>query len=140
MVLIGKGELPEVAYQGMNEVHGREIELLNRLYRGLKEGLSFEELDELFNAFLKDVEEHFSYEEDLMRKSFFFAYDCHFGEHKRVREELSNLKEKWERGKDPQVLIDYFEKTFKPWIFEHVTTMDTVTAEWVSRVLGGVAV
>lgn len=140
MVLIDAKELPKVDYQGMNRVHEKEIEILNKLFQALENGAPFEELDSLFKEFLKDVEEHFSYEENLMRKSFFFAYDCHFGEHNRVRQELSDLKEKWEREKTPQILKDYLEKVFRPWIFEHVETMDTVTASWVSRVLGGAAV
>ena len=71
MVLIDKRELPLVPYQGMNMVHERELEILNRLYRALEENRSDAEIDQLLNEFLKDVEEHFSYEEDLMRKAHF---------------------------------------------------------------------
>ena len=138
MVLIDKRELPLVPYQGMNLVHERELEILNRLYRALEENRSDAEIDQLLNEFLKDVEEHFSYEEDLMRKAHFFAYECHHGEHNRVREEFHSVKENWEKTRDRQELKRHFEEVFKPWISEHILTMDTVTAQWLMRVIGGI--
>ena len=140
MALIRKEELPKVAYHGMNLVHEKELDILNDLYDALKEGRSFEEIDKLLSEFIRDVEEHFSYENDLMKKSYFFAYECHSGEHKRVLEELYNLRELWKRERRPEILIDYLENVFKPWIGEHIMTMDTVTAEWLVRVMGGAPV
>ena len=138
MVLISFEELPLVPYQGMNLVHKRELEILNKLYGAISEGRSDSEIDQLLDEFLKDVEEHFSYEEDLMRKAHFFAYECHHGEHNRVREELRSVKENWEKTRDREKLKKYFEQVFKPWISEHILTMDTVTAQWLMRVMGGI--
>ena len=140
MVLIDERELPRVPYQGMNMVHERELKILNRLYAALEEGKEESVIDELLDEFIRDVEEHFSYEEDLMRKSHFFAYECHHGEHNRVREELRAVKERWQKNRDIKELKDYFEKVFKPWISEHILTMDTVTAQWLARVMGGIGV
>ena len=139
MELLKEQELPLVPYQGMNLVHRRELEIVNRLYRALVEG-GEEEVDQLLNEFIRDVEEHFSYEEDLMRKSRFFAYECHHGEHNRVREELRSVKEKWEKERNREELKKYLEEVFKPWISEHILTMDTVTAQWLMRVMGGIGV
>ena len=136
-MLVPKGALPLVKYQGMNAVHEREVELLNRLYQALKEKRSEEEIDRLIEEFLQDVREHFSYEEDLMRKTRFFAYDCHSEEHRRVLKELEDLRTSWKKTKDAALLERYFEEVFKPWIVEHVLTMDTVTAEWISRTMFG---
>ena len=137
MKLVKESELPVVPYPGMNAVHRREVEILNSLYRTLVKG-SEEEVDQLLNEFIRDVEEHFSYEEDLMRKSYFFAYECHHGEHNRVREELRSVKEKWEKERNREELKKYLEEVFKPWISEHILTMDTVTAQWLVRVMGGI--
>ena len=137
-MLISFEELPKVPYQGMNLVHRRELEILNRLYGALEEGADESEIDRLLDAFIQDVEEHFSYEEDLMRKSHFFAYECHHGEHNRVREELRSVKKRWQESRDREELKNYFERVFKPWISEHILTMDTVTAQWLSRVMGGI--
>jgi len=137
MELIRKEELPLVAYQGMNSVHLKELDILNELYRALVEGAPVEKIDALLEGFIKDVEEHFSYEEDLMRKTHFFAYECHSGEHNRVRQELQEVKKRWQETRDREFLKSYFEKTFKPWITEHILTMDTVTSQWFARLLLG---
>ncbi len=137
-MLLKKEDLPKVDYQGMNIVHERELEIVNRLYAALKEGVGGEELERLLDAFIEDVVNHFSYEEDLMRKSRFFAYECHAGEHKRVLEELNELRNRWQETGNREELLNYLENTFKPWIVEHVLTMDTVTAQWLSRVMAGV--
>ncbi len=138
MALIEERELPLVPYKGMNLVHRRELEILNSLYNALEENRDDREIDILLDEFLKDVEEHFSYEEDLMRKAHFFAYECHHGEHNRVREELRSVKEKWKKNRNRVELKKYFEEVFKPWISEHILTMDTVTAQWLMRVMGGI--
>jgi hemerythrin len=137
MALIEKRELPLVGYQGMNLVHERELDYLNSLYDAVVEGRSSEEIDRLFEEFLMDVREHFAYEEDLMRKSHFFAYECHSGEHRRVLEELEAVRKRWQEERDREFLKKYFEETFKPWITEHILTMDTVTAQWLNRVMAG---
>ncbi len=137
MTLIEKEQLPLVEYQGMNLVHQRELDYLNSLYDGIVSGKEDRKVDALFDRFLRDVEEHFAYEEDLMKKSHFFAYECHRGEHKRVLAELEEVKKRWQETRDREFLRRYFEETFKPWITEHILTMDTVTAQWLNRVMAG---
>ena len=136
-MLIQRDQLPLVNYQGMNQVHHRELDILNELYEAIVSGKQEEEISRLFNEFLEDVKEHFAYEEDLMKKTYFFAYECHSGEHRRVLEELENVRETWEKTKNVNFLRNYFENTFKPWIVEHILTMDTVTGEYLSKVLMG---
>ncbi|TCK04029.1 bacteriohemerythrin [Phorcysia thermohydrogeniphila] len=136
-MLIPLEKLPLVAYSGMNDVHRRELEILNRLYEAISEGRDTEEISALFDAFVEDIRQHFAYEEDLMRKTAFFAYHCHSEEHKRVLREIEEVKRRWEETKDVGVLKRYFEKVFKPWIKDHILTMDTVTAQWLSQALSG---
>ena len=136
-MLIPLEKLPFVAYSGMNEVHKKELEILNRLYEAILEGKDSEKISTLFDAFVEDLRQHFAYEEDLMRKTAFFAYECHSGEHRRVLKEVEEVRRRWEETKDVGALKDYFEKVFKPWITEHILTMDTVTAEWISKTLSG---
>ena len=139
-MLIPREQLPLVNYQGMNQVHQRELDILNELYEAIVSGKPEEEISGLFREFLEDVKEHFAYEEDLMKKTCFFAYECHSDEHGRVLEELENVRETWEKTKNVNFLRNYFENTFKPWIVEHILTMDTVTGEYLSRVLSGIGV
>ena len=138
-MLINKENFPKVALNEMNSIHDVEIDIVNRLYEALKdfkEGkVSQEEVSKLLEEFLKDVQEHFKFEQGLMEEYQFFAYPMHKGEHDRVLMELLELKKEWERSKNPDILIDYLENQFVPWIINHVQTMDTVTAMYLSNFL-----
>ncbi len=136
-MLLDKTLIPRVAVEQMNQVHDTEIEILNNLYEAIEkyesgEG-SIEEVEKLFNEFLKDVQEHFSFEQGLMEEYNFFAYPMHKGEHDRVLMELNQLKKKFEKDKDPHLLKEYLSNIFVPWIVNHVQTMDTVTAHFLSH-------
>ena len=131
-MLLNPDMLPKVALNQMNSIHDTEVEILNELYRAAKEG-NLEEVEKLFEEFLKDVKEHFSYEQGLMEKYNFFAYPMHRGEHDRVLMELENLKKSYEETKDPSLIVKYLENQFVPWLLNHVQTMDTVTAMYLSN-------
>ncbi len=138
-MLIKKEQFPKVALEEMNSIHDTEIDIVNRLFealKDLKEGKGSEkEVSDLLEEFLKDVQEHFKFEQGLMEEYQFFAYPMHKAEHDRVLMELLDLKKEWERSKDPSVLLDYLENQFVPWIINHVQTMDTVTAMYLSNFL-----
>jgi len=126
--------LPKVALKDMNEIHDVEVEILNRLYDELlKEDKDLETIDKLFSKFLEDVKKHFSFEQGLMEKYNFFAYPMHRGEHGRILTELSQLKNKWDKDKDTNLLKQYIENYFVPWLYNHIQTMDTVTAMYLSN-------
>ena len=131
-MLLNPDMLPKVALNQMNSIHDTEVEILNELYRAAKER-NLEEVEKLFEEFLKDVKEHFSYEQGLMEKYNFFAYPMHRGEHDRVLMELENLKKSYEETKDPSLIVKYLENQFVPWLLNHVQTMDTVTAMYLSN-------
>ena len=128
--------LPRVSFEGMNEVHLKELKILNKLYGAIANKKPQEEIDKLLNEFIKDVEKHFSYEEEIMRKTSFFAYRVHKEEHDRVLKELEELKKIWSEKENPKVLKNYLEKVFLPWLIEHVQTMDTATATYISNFFG----
>ncbi len=131
-MILNPDMLPKVALNQMNSIHDTEVEILNELYRAAKEN-NVEEVEKLFDEFLKDVKEHFSYEQGLMEKYNFFAYPMHRGEHDRVLMELENLKKNFEKTKDPSLIVKYLENQFVPWLLNHVQTMDTVTAMYLSN-------
>lgn len=138
-MILDKNLIPKVAVEKMNQVHDTEIEILNSLYDAIesyeKGEVSLEEVEKLFEEFLKDVQEHFSFEQGLMEKYNFFAYPMHRGEHDRVLMELSQLKKKFEKEKNPSLIKNYLSQIFVPWIVNHVQTMDTVTAHFLSHFL-----
>ena len=56
-------EIKRVAFEPMNEVHDKEVEVLKRLLEKIEKKEPFEKE---FEEFLEDVKNHFSFEEDLM--------------------------------------------------------------------------
>lgn len=130
-------QIPRVALERMNRVHEKEIDILNELYETIKEfeneEKTIEDIDRVFNEFLKDVDYHFSSEQEMMEQYNFFAYPMHRGEHDMVRGQLASLKKKWEKEKNPEIIKSYIEKEFIPWLINHIQTMDTVTAHFLSH-------
>jgi hemerythrin len=68
-----------------------------------------------------------------MEKYNFFAYPIHRAEHDRVLHELKSLEKMLKEKGDIKTVKDYLENVFKPWIINHVQTMDTVTAMYLSN-------
>ncbi len=113
-------------FEPMNEVHLNEVKLLEKLINELNEN---KDVLNTLEDFIKDVEEHFSFEEGLMKKYDFFAYMPHKMEHDKVLNELYSL-----RGKDNEYLKKYFNERFIPWLNNHIETIDTVTAGYFDMI------
>ncbi|MDM7274005.1 bacteriohemerythrin [Sulfurihydrogenibium azorense] len=138
-MLISPQEMPKVAVDEMNEVHSTEVEILNKLYEKILEfendSSKFDEVVKLFDEFLNDVIQHFSFEQNMMEETNFFAYSMHRGEHDRVLFELKSLEKMLKEKNDVKTLKEYLVYNFKLWIINHVKTMDTVTAMYLSNFL-----
>ena len=113
-------KISKVKFEPMNDVHFKEIKILEKLLNELNENKN---IKNTLEEFIKDVEEHFDFEEKLMKKYDFFAYFPHKMEHDKMLNELYNL-----RGKDNKYLKKFFNETFIPWLDNHINTIDTVTA------------
>jgi len=132
-MLIKEDEIPRVALNDMNNVHAVEIEIVNKLYDAIVKNEDIAEILKYFDEFLDDVINHFTFEQGLMEKYNFFAYPVHRAEHDRVLYELKSLEKILKEKGDIKTVIDYLENVFKPWIINHVQTMDTVTAMYLSN-------
>jgi len=121
-------QLKRVAFEPMNEIHDKEGELLEKLLNAIE---NKEPLEEVYEEFLKDVEEHFSFEQNLMDKYGFFAKVPHKMEHERILNELYELKN---HLNDYDTLKKYFNDHFLPWLENHIATMDTVTAGFFNMI------
>ncbi len=113
-------------FEPMNNVHLNEIKLLEKLINKLNEN---KKVTNTFEEFIKDVEEHFAFEEGLMKKYNFFAYMPHKMEHDKILNELYSL-----RDKDNEYLKKYFNERFIPWLNNHIETIDTVTAGYFNMI------
>ena len=132
-MLIKENEIPRVALNDMNKVHDVEIEIVNKLYDAIVKNEDIAEILKYFDEFLNDVVNHFTFEQGLMEKYNFFAYPMHRAEHDRVLYELKSLEKILKEKGDIKTVKDYLERVFKPWIINHVQTMDTVTAMYLSN-------
>ncbi|WP_457561669.1 bacteriohemerythrin [Caminibacter pacificus] len=121
-------ELKRVAFEPMNEIHDKEGEILQKLLNAIK---NRENLEEIFDEFVKDVENHFEFEQNLMEKYDFFAKIPHKMEHDRILNELYQLKNHLDNY---EMLERYFNDHFLPWLENHIATMDTVTAGFFNMV------
>ncbi len=118
-------KLKRVAYEPMNEVHDREAVILEKLLQKID---SNEDYSKELEEFIKDVHEHFEFEEKLMQKYDFFAYVPHKMEHDRILNELNELK----NGKIE--IKKYIYENFLPWLDNHIATIDTVTAGFFNMI------
>ncbi len=125
-------DLPQVALNKMNEIHNQEVEVINRLFEAI-EKRDEKEVDRLLKEFIKDVHEHFQYEQTQMEKYNFFAYPIHISEHDMILQQLSRLEKEWEETKDIDMIKNYLENEFLPWIVNHINTMDAVTAGYLAN-------
>ncbi len=119
-------EFSKVAYEPMNEVHDKEIKILEKLLEKIENN---EDFTQEYKEFLEDVKNHFAFEEGLMQKYDFFAYIPHKMEHDKIINELEELQ-----NSDRQTLKKYFDERFLPWLDNHINTMDTVTAGFFNMV------
>jgi hemerythrin len=115
-------QLTQVSFEPMNEVHNREAEILEKLLKAIEKK---EPLNDVYEEFVKDVENHFSFEEKLMEKYNFFAIVPHKMEHQKILNELYEIKKDLNNY---EKIEKYFNEQFIPWLNNHIETIDTVTA------------
>lgn len=130
--------IPSVMLDFMNDDHREATLMTNKLHTLLLDAQEVEGFDRaLVTAALTEIynhdKEHFAREEAEMERTGFPAYGCHKGEHERVLNELQDVLNAWQDGMAPEALETYLSETMVPWFINHINTMDTVTAMFVSR-------
>ncbi len=129
---LNPGAIPHVALDFMNEDHDEAVELVNKILLSLESGTD-EQVTAQLKAFLQHNREHFAREEEQMLRVNFPPYSCHKGEHERVLEELSQVITEWNTTNNRDQLNHYLTDTIATWLVNHINTMDTVTAMFVSQ-------
>ncbi|HQR73093.1 MAG TPA: hemerythrin family protein [Sulfurovum sp.] len=130
--MIDKSTIPQVAFQMMNEVHNEEADLLNTLESLLKqEHIDTQTVDDTLQALLTHTQGHFANEERLMQEVSFPAFMMHQGEHLRVLDEMKHTISRWQTEQDTELLSAYFLGSLQEWLMLHISTMDTMTAQFI---------
>ncbi len=126
-MLIKKDQLPQVANMMMNILHEEEIDVINKLYDAVLEK-DEKKIDEMFELFLADLEDHLSTEEKMMKETRYWATAMHKAEHDTMREKVRNLYESWKKNRNPDEIKEFLEKEFVPWLNLHISRWDAETA------------
>lgn len=124
--------LPRVTQQFMNDDHDEAAALLTALVQQLADG-NTDEVTRGLDELLKHNREHFAREEAEMVRINFPPYGCHKGEHERVLAEMEQEISVWNAETDSARLHHYLTDTVVNWLQQHISSMDTVTAMFISQ-------
>ena len=125
--------LPKVNLESMNVTHYEEIEILNRLYTAMDSAtIDHMAIDSILNELIQHTVEHFSGENEMMQQYGFPSISMHMGEHQRVLQEMASVIDAWKSSRDLIHLMYYFCEVVPEWLQQHISTMDTVTAQFLS--------
>lgn len=130
--MITQEQLPLVAMPSMNDTHLEDIIIINRLSSAIDTQKS-EEVAKIFAELVEHTIAHFSGEEEMMREKMFPPYPVHKGEHDRALNELKSVTKHFYESKDLDFAKRYVDGTLTPWLVNHIETLDTVTAMFLTQ-------
>jgi len=136
MPLLTIDQVHHIAVDEMQHTHEEEISMLNEInalatiYENDK--TKHEELENKLDEYIKHVKVHFANEERLMRLYQFPPYQMHKAEHDRVLHELNDVLIRWKQHGEIDAIIAYLRQSVE-WIINHISTMDNMTAMFISQ-------
>ena len=136
MPLLTIDQVQPVAVDEMQHTHEEEISMLNEIdalatiYEN--DQTKHAALEAKLEAYIQHVKEHFANEERLMRLYHFPPYQMHKAEHDRVLNELNYFAVRWKQHGELDAIIAYLRQSVD-WIINHISTMDNMTAMFISQ-------
>jgi len=130
--MITQEQLPMVAMPSMNDTHLEDILMINRLSNAIT-AQDAKETQSIFAELVEHTIAHFSGEEEMMREKMFPPYPVHKGEHDRALDELKAVAKHFEEHQDFASASRYIDGTLTPWLINHIETLDTVTAMFLTQ-------
>lgn len=133
-MLLDKKEMPIVAMDFMNDVHSKDIEIINILHELV---LAYElepteankkALMEQYMFWFEHTIEHFRGEEILMVEKKFPPYPMHKGEHDKALAMMDNVYRSFVASGDITMMKQYISEAVPQWFVQHIQSMDTITA------------
>lgn len=124
--------LPQVALDFMNIVHEEEWQLTRSLLQAL-DTADEERVSALLGEWLAHTEAHFAREERFMQEYRFPPFPIHKREHQLALARLQSVAEQWQTTHDHGALAAYIEQEWASWLANHIATLDTVTANFLSQ-------
>jgi hemerythrin len=116
----------------MNRDHAEFATMRARLLELLSAEISAPTVDAALAELGEHTRRHFADEERLMREIDFPPYEVHKGEHERVLADIAAQVEHWKQVRDAGALRTWLDRTLGTWLFDHVSSMDFVTAAFAA--------
>jgi hemerythrin len=121
----------------MNDVHLEEVALINRLGELVLQGLAGEadikQISQPLIEWANHTRAHFESENRLMESYAFPPYPVHKAEHTQVLERIDSLIAAWSQDQGLEQLADFIFVEWRAWFDQHVKSMDSVTAQFLSQ-------
>ena len=106
----------------IDEQHRNLFRMAEELHRAIPAGADLSRTLELLRALVASTEEHFAYEERLMRSTHYSAYNWHKQQHETLRKRMSEFSPRIENGEtDAAILLLEF---LSGWLKDHVGLTD----------------
>lgn len=134
-MLIDKQNLPLVAMDFMNTTHLEDADLINKLYDAVcdvEKGGANETLKKTYEEWFMHTINHFKKEEEEMQAKAFPPFIIHKGEHDRVLARMQDVFQSWQDSGNIDELKSFVAKENLEWLINHINTMDTMTAMFLS--------
>jgi hemerythrin len=135
MPYIDSSQVPALPLEFMNADHAEEVRLLEDLGVALdahRQGGEAHPVLERLALLAVHTREHFLREEQVMREAGFPAYPVHKAEHDRVLAEMDQEARRFREAGDAARLWSYLFEVVPAWFVQHIRTMDSITARFVS--------
>jgi len=130
--MIKKENLPKVSFNDMNIVHFEEIAIINELLTAIENTKETKTITEILEKLLEHMQEHFSYEENMLKTKGFSMFDIHRNDHNRIMGETRMAYMNWRNFKDKDSLKEFIEEDFIEWLKLHIQAMDSVAADFLN--------
>jgi len=113
-----------VTHEDIDNQHKRLVALINLLAKSKDEGKQADVLEVTMNELANYINQHFQFEEDLLKKNSYPDFEDHRKEHLQFKKWLTKAQNKLkdEKGKRalPQEVLNYL----KTWLTSHIMVSD----------------
>ncbi len=116
----------------IDSIHQEEVMILDALI-ALIEAEDREAITPLFTKFVDHMQEHFAYEEGLMKERGYAMYTVHQAEHYKVLNEARYQLMMWQSKPDLWELREYLSEDFVEWIHQHIDAMDVPMIDFFEK-------
>jgi len=129
--MIKEENLPKVSFNDMNIIHLEETAIINELLRAI-ETEEAKTITEILEKLLEHMQEHFSFEENMLKTKGFGMFDIHRNDHNRIMGETRMAYMNWRNFKDRDSLKEFIVDDFIEWLKLHIQAMDSVAADFLN--------